>query len=114
MAELTVVEEKALSLEEVKEVIAKVGKRDKELNPFANRAREYLDAFVSLSSKKKTEMEKKLKDLSLTRLKDEHIAKITDFLPATTNDLKVVLQAYPLSMPKKDMDAIVAVVKEYV
>jgi len=63
---------------------------------------------------KKGELKKKLQDLKLTRLKEEHITKIIDFLPATANDLKIVLMAYPLSLPKKDQDGIVEVVKEFV
>jgi len=114
MSELKVLEEKPLCLAEVKEIIADVEKRDKELNPFSNRAKEYLECFVTISAKKKTELHKKLVDLNLTRIKDEHIAKIIDFLPTTANDLKIVLQAYPLSLPKKDQESIVAVVKEFV
>ena len=52
--------------------------------------------------------------LNLTRLKEEHIAKIIDFLPKTLTELKVVLQAYPLTIPKKDQESTLAVVKDFV
>jgi len=107
------IEEKPLSLAEVKDILHDVEKRDKELNFLSNKGKEYLDAFVAIDTKKGAELKKKLLALDLTRLKEEHIAKIIDFMPKDANDLKIVLQAYPLSMPKKDQDAIVATVKEF-
>ena len=107
------IEEKPLSLVDVKELMNHIQKRDSELNPLSTRLHEYLDAFVTLSPSKKEELKKKLAGLELTRLKEEHFAKIIDFLPTTANELKVVLQAYPLSLPKKDQDSILGVVKEF-
>ena len=106
------VEEKSLSLVDAKAILAKIEKRDEEMNYLSNKTKEYLDAFVTLTPKKKEELEKNLQNLNLTRLKEEHIMKIIDFVPKTIEDLKTVLQAYPLSMPKKDQEAIVKVVKE--
>ncbi len=114
MVTAKVIEEKPLSLSDVREILSAIEKRDKELNQFSNRVKEYLESFVAISSKRAEELRKKLQGLQLTRLKEEHIAKILDFLPKKTNDLKIVLQAYPLSMPKKDQDEIVKVVNETV
>ena len=108
------IEEKPLSLVEVKEAIGHIQQRDTEMNFLSNKSKEYLDAFVTLSASKQKELQKKLVALDLTRLKAEHIANIINFLPATTNDLKIVLQAYPLSLPKKDQEAIIGAVKEFV
>ena len=113
MANPKLIEQKSLSLVDVKERIEIIEKRDKELNYLSNKAKEYLETFVKLDSKQKEELTKKLHDLSLTRLKEEHMAKIVDFLPKDIEELKVVLTAYPLSMPKKDQEAIVKVVKEF-
>jgi|SRR3989344_4815121 len=114
MVNLEFIEEKCLSLPDVKVILNDIKKRDVELNPLSSRLNEYLDAFVSLTAAKKEQLHKKLLALNLTRLKEEHIAKIIEFLPTTTNDLKVVLQAYPLSLVKKDQESIVAAVKEFV
>jgi DNA-directed RNA polymerase subunit F len=103
---------KPVHLAEVKKILVDVEKRDKELNYRSNKAKEYLDNFVLLSTKQAEEVRKKLEGLNLTRLKEEHISKITDFLPKTVDDLKVVLQAYPLSLPKKDQEAIIGVTKD--
>ncbi|MDP3733746.1 MAG: hypothetical protein Q8R37_00825 [Nanoarchaeota archaeon] len=105
--------EKALSLADVQRIFNDVEKRDTQLNYLSHKAKESLAALTILSTDKKEELSKKLMGLNLTRLKDEHVMKIIDFLPLTMDELKVVLQAYPLSMPKKDQELIVALVKEF-
>ena len=109
------VEESTIDLSEVKSILEGVDKRDEELNYRSNKTKEFLDSFCgALSDKHIVDLRKKLVDLNLTRLKEEHIVKIVDFLPTTAQDLKVVLQAYPLSLPKKDQDAIIDAVKGFV
>ena len=105
-------EAKPVTLVDVKEMLENIEKRDGELNFRSNKAKEYVDAFVTIEKKKKEVLLKKLQDLNLTRLREEHFTKIIDFLPRTPNELKAVLQAYPLSLPKKDQDSIVAAVTE--
>lgn len=106
------IEERSLSLAEVRAHIQQIEERDGELSFLGNKSKEYDDAFISLNPQQQEQLRGKLSGLNLVRLKEEHIAKILDFLPITVNDLKVVLQAYPLSFPKKDQEAIVAVIKE--
>ncbi|HIJ10587.1 TPA: hypothetical protein HA278_00890 [Candidatus Woesearchaeota archaeon] len=114
MATPQFIEESTLSLADVKAIMAKVTKREEELNYRSNKAKEFVENFQpALSLEKATELKEKLLGLGLTRLKEEHVSKIIDFLPTKVVDLKTVLAAYPLSMPKKDMDAIVATVKEF-
>lgn len=107
------IEEKPISLADVKKILDDILKRDEELNYISKKSKEYLENCQVLSLAKKEELKKKLESLSLIRLKEEHIVKIIDFLPKEINDLRVVLQAYPLSLPKKDQEAILAVVKEF-
>ena len=114
MANPIFVEEEPISLSEVKGIVEDIIKRDTELNYRSNKAKDYLDHFVVLSASKKKDLQKKLEELDLTRLKKEHIIKFIDFLPKDIEELKSVLLAYPLSLPKKDQDAIVKVVREFV
>ncbi len=107
------IEQTPLSLQKVKEIIGNIEKRDGELGFFSTRVRDYMQDFVQGSQDKSDKLYKKLQALGLTRLKEEHMAKIADFLPRDANELKVVLSAYPLSIPKKDQDAIVATVAEF-
>ncbi len=108
------IEEKPISLVDVKESLREIEKRDKELNFLSKKVKEYLDAFVILSPEKKEKLHKKLISLELIRLKEEHIAKIIDFLPKNIEELRVVMQAYPLSLPKKDQESIVNAVKDII
>ncbi|MBT4539794.1 hypothetical protein HOI26_04330 [Candidatus Woesearchaeota archaeon] len=105
------IEEQPVTLVDVQVLLNEMQKRDEELNYLSNKTKEFVDNFVTIPLEKKEELYKKLHDLNLTRLKEEHIMKIIDFLPTTTADLKIVFQAYPLSLPKKDQEAIVGAVK---
>lgn len=107
-------EESPLTLGEVKVALGEAEKRDTELNYRSLKAKEYLDGLNFLEKKKNLELKKKLMELNLTRLKDEHMAKILDFHPKTLDELRIVLQAYPLSMPKKDQESIVSLINEHI
>ena len=106
------VSETPLALAEVKAILHTVEKRDENLNFLSNKAKEHHVLFVTLSKEKKDELYSKLTALNLTRLKEEHYCKIIDFLPQNLEELKVILQSYPLSLSKKDQESIVAVVTE--
>lgn len=107
------VSETPLSLADVKEALQKIEERDKELNYRSTKTKDYLNTFPPLSQEKKEELHKKLVGLNLLRLKEPHMVKILDFLPKTPEELKVILQAYPLSLLKKDIEDILAVVREF-
>ncbi len=108
------VEEEALSLTDVKSILKKVEKRDEELNYRTTKAKEFMDSLDDLlPATKNKELVEKLASLGLTRLKQEHMIKIADFVPKNSNELKIILQSYPLSLPKKDQDAIVAACKDF-
>lgn len=106
------VSETPLALAEVKAILHLVEKRDESLNFLSNRAKEHQEAFVTLPKPKNDELYSKLTGLNLTRLKEEHYCKIIDFLPQNLEELKVILQSYPLSLSKKDQESVVAAVTE--
>ncbi len=112
MANPTILEESQLTLADANEAIKSIEKRDIELGFLSQKTKEYLDSFKNISLKDKKQLEKSLIELDLTRLKKEHIVKIIDFLPTTEDELKTVLQAYPLTLPKKDKTAILEEVKK--
>ncbi|HLC52721.1 MAG TPA: hypothetical protein VJI98_05745 [Candidatus Nanoarchaeia archaeon] len=113
MANPQFVSEEPLTLSDVKKILTDIEKRDTELNYRSNKAKEYVENFPTLNHKKRQELHKKLEELALTRIKLEHIVKIIDFMPQSVEDLKTVLQAYPLSLPKKDQESILATVKAF-
>lgn len=104
-----IIEETPISLAEVKASLEAASERDGELNFLSNKTKEYLENFNVASSEEAEELKNKLKGLDLTRIKDEHIAKLIDFHPKNLEELRAVLQAYPLSLPKKDQEAILKV-----
>lgn len=104
--------ETPLALAEVKAILHSVEKRDESLTFLSNKAKEHQEVFVALSKVKKDELYAKLTGLNLTRLKEEHYCKIIDFLPQNLEELKVILQSYPLSLSKKDQESIVVAVTE--
>ena len=106
------VSETPLALAEVKAILHSAEKRDGSLNFLSNKAKEQQELFVTLSKEKKDALYSKLTSLNLTRLKEEHFCKIIDFLPQNLEELKVILQSYPLSLSKKDQESIVEAVTE--
>ncbi len=106
------VSETPLALAEVKSILQSVELRDGSLNFLSNKAKEQQEIFVALPKEKKDELYAKLTGLNLTRLKEEHFCKIIDFLPQNVEELKVILQSYPLSLSKKDQESLVGAVTE--
>jgi DNA-directed RNA polymerase subunit F len=102
-----IISEKPATMAEVKEEIAKIKERDKELNFRGQRTEEYLNVFAKVDFKKSEEIKKKLEGLKIPRLGEEHIVKIIDILPKTADELKIVLQGYPLTITKESMKKIV-------
>ena len=114
MTKPIVLSEKPISMAEVKKEIGKIKARDKELNFRSNRTEEYLNIFVKLDDKKADELKQKLEKLKIPRLGEEHIVKIIDILPKTVDELKIVLQAYPLTITKENMQKIADAVKDFI
>lgn len=109
----TVIQETPITMAELKNELAKIRKRDKDLNFRANKTEEYLKNFNVLDAKKAEELYEKIVKLDIPRLKDTHMKKIVDILPKTVEDLKVVLEAYPITVTQDNMKKIVSLVANY-
>lgn len=105
------IEEHPVTLSEVKAVIKNVEERQEELDFRTKKTKEFVENFTILEMNKKEELQKKLEDLKILRLKEPQMVKIIDFLPETVDDLRILLQGYPVSISKKDMERIVETVK---
>ena len=74
-----------------------------------------LDEHTSaLDPKKANDLYKALEDLQIPRLKDSHLKKMVDILPKTLKEVKVVLQAYTLTVSNENMQKIADVVAQHV
>lgn len=101
------IEEKPISMAELAEEVEKIKKRDKEPNIRVTKTEEYLQSVLQLKRTKQKELEEKIEKLNIPRLKPEHIKKITDIMPKTEEELKVILQGYTITVTKENMKKIV-------
>ncbi len=108
-----VLEERPLLLAELKEKLGSIKEKEKELNFRANKTEEYLVSIPVLGAKDAKELAKKLANLDIPRMKQEHIVKIVDLLPHTGNDVKMVLQNSVLTLSAESLKKITDVVAEY-
>lgn len=114
MTAAKLLESRSVTLTQVKVALEEMQKRDTELGYRGTKVKDFIESFPPvLNTKERSDLTKKIEALGLTRIKEEQIIKIIDFLPKTADELRVVLAAYPLSLPKKDQDAIVGVVGEF-
>ena len=114
MAKPVVISETPINLSMIKEELAKIKKRDKELNFRANKVEEHLGQFSPLERKKADELYKKIDGLKVPRLRDIHIHKIIDILPTTGEDVKLVLQGYTVTVKQEHMKKVAETVKAFI
>lgn len=108
---MEILSEKSLDMYQMKEELDKIKKRDKELNFRANKTEDYLNQFTAVKNTDK--LVEKIAKLNIPRLKDQHISKIIDMMPATLDDLKAVLQGYTVTLNQESMKKIVSTVNEF-
>jgi DNA-directed RNA polymerase subunit F len=113
MTKPKLISEEPMSMSDVKDKLADIKKRDKELNFRANKTEEYLNQFVELSDKQAKELKEKLAGLKITRLRDTHMIKLMDVMPTTPNEIKTVLQGYTMTLSAEDLKRIADLIKEY-
>lgn len=114
MAKPEVISEQPISMVDLKQELAKIKERDKELGIISNKTEEYLNQFVSLDAKKLQDLKNQLEGLKISRLKPEFIIKILDTLPTTVDQLKTLLQGYVVTLNQADMKKVVDVINQVV
>ncbi|MFH1071997.1 MAG: hypothetical protein V1743_01055 [Nanoarchaeota archaeon] len=107
------VEKSPMNLVQLREELAKIKKRDTELDIRGNKTDEYCQQFTSLSMKEADEIYAKISKLSIPRFKDIYIHKIIDIMPRTVGQLKVVLQGYSLTITNENLKKIVDILENY-
>ncbi len=111
MGELKIIEEKPITLTELKTKIAKIEKRDEELPFRANKTKEYINSFKTLSNKEIKELRGKIEELNIPRLKDRQITKILDIMPEDLDSMKILLSGESITVKEEDMKKIIAAIK---
>ena len=111
----TIISEKPVTRAEVKEALEAIKKKEKELNFRAQKTEDYLQSIAPLSEKKAQELYKKLEKIGISRLREVHLTKLVDVLPAKEEDVKVVLSGYVgLTVKKDDLKKIAEIVAGFV
>ena len=109
MANLEIINEISLSMQELKGKLDQVKKRDKDLNPRGIKTYDYITRIVKKDSSK---LKENLSKLGVLRLKDKHINKIVDILPKDMDELKSILSGENLTLKQEDLDKIVETIKK--
>ena len=111
MADMQIISESPIDTSQLRKELEKIRKRDNELNFRAQRTEEYLQQVAAL--KNADDLFDKLMKLNIPRLKEQHVHKIIDLMPATVSELKVVLQGYTLTVNNDAMKKIVDTISEF-
>jgi DNA-directed RNA polymerase subunit F len=109
---MKIINEKPISVYELKDEIDLIKKREKELNFRAKKVEEYYTALPKL--KKVSEFKKDLKSLEISRLKPESIIHIINIGPKDIDSLKALLSSKNLTLKEDDLKKILETVKKYV
>ncbi|MCF7798569.1 hypothetical protein K9M74_01560 [Candidatus Woesearchaeota archaeon] len=113
MVKPEILEQKPVSISEVKDMLKAVHKRDEELTFRGGKTEEYVNDAVRLSTKKVNDLMKTIAELEIPRLKEQHLIKIADTLPESPEHLKVLLSGYNVTITKENLKKIVDVVDEF-
>lgn len=109
--DVQIISETPINTQQLRKELEKIRKKDNELNFRANRTEEYLHQVANVKSAEG--LFDKLMKLNIPRLRENHIHKIIDIMPATVNELKVILQAYTITVNNESMKKIVDTINEF-
>jgi len=97
----------------VREELAKINKRDGELNYRSKKTEEYVNYVNKMNPKKAKELHDAISKLSIPRIKETHINKFIDIMPVSPEDAKVLLQGQPISINNENLKKIVDVIDKF-
>ena len=106
-----IIKQGPMTLSEVKSELEKIQKRDGELTFRGNKTLEYCQSVGPLSQKKAKDLQKAIEALDVARLKEIHIAKLIDILPTSTEEVKLVLQSFTLTLKDEAAKKIAEIIK---
>ena len=106
MADIEIVEQRPLSLIEVKESLSLHKEKFKELNFRSQKVEGYVQDFAAVDKDKAIELEKKLSE-AVQKLKERHIKKIIDVMPADLNQVKTIFTGEAINLKQEELKQIV-------
>ena len=109
--DVQIISETPINTLQLRKELEKIRKKENELNFRANRTEEYLHQVANV--KNAEGLFDKLMKLNIPRLREHHIHKIIDIMPVTVNELKVILQAYSITVNNDSIKKIVDTINEF-
>ncbi|MEA3378736.1 MAG: hypothetical protein U9Q69_03785 [Nanoarchaeota archaeon] len=106
MGRFKIIEEKPITLNELKNKLNKIEKRDEELSFRGNKAKEYVSSFIKTKNKDDDSLKKKIEELNIPRLKSRQIIKIIDIHPKDLDSLKILLSGETITVKEEDLKKI--------
>ena len=113
MPSLKVISETPVTMAELKENIARIKARDKELGYRSNKTEEYLNQFALLTATEAETLRNELEKLEIPRMRPEHLVKLIDLLPITQEEVKTLLSGYSITISNDNCKRIADLVKEH-
>lgn len=113
MTDLKIIEEKPLSLVDVREKLNEIKKKNKELSERGTKTKEYIDSVVKLTKKQAEELREKIIKLNIPRFKDRHINKLLDVMPTDIDSIRVLFSGESLALKPEDIKQLTDVMKDY-
>jgi DNA-directed RNA polymerase subunit F len=113
MPEVKIIEEKPISMTELKEELKEIKKRDAELSFRTAKVAEQIEVLKIMKPKDAEEISEKIQKLNIPRLKDAHIYKIIDLMPQNIIELKNIIQSYSLTVTNDNLEKILEILAEY-
>ncbi len=114
MPEIKIIEEKPISIAELKDELKEIKKRDDELGFRTAKVAEQIDLLKVVKAKDAEEIFEKVQKLNVPRLKDAQIYKIIDLLPQNSLELKNIVQSYSLTVTNDNIEKILEILADYV
>ena len=105
-------EERSVPVSLVKSILEKRAEAG-ELRYEQRLALAYAQGFTRLDLEAANQLANEIAELSLPRVKEEHIAKIVDLLPGNSAELNVILAKDKISLKKDVQEQILAIVEKY-
>src|SRR3989338_1797286 len=100
--DITIIEQKPIALVDVKEKLLKA-KEYGELNFRAQKVENYINELGLPKKEKIDELQKKINELNIPRLRDRHIVKVLDIMPNDINTLKSLFTGEAVSIKQEEI-----------
>ena len=113
MTYIKLINEKSLSISELKEELGDIEKRDTKLSARGEKTKEYLNYATQINAKKSKELKEKLSKLEISRLKERHFNKILDMMPKNEDMVKAIFVGENITIKPEDIVKILETVKDY-